>query len=163
MTKNTLNIVRLYDCYVLSQNLNGGVNNELSLKIKKKLDKKITELKNSDGGFFGIFGSDETKEKEKGEKGKETKNSVIPSMVHGTIFEGVLNLVSDASQVVDFEKLNLNQKETENLANQIKKAGGLEAYLIKNLGLKQNKDITEDKYNKLFDQNYQLFKKMGFK
>ena len=153
MTKNTLNIVRLYDCYVLSQNLNGGMNNELSLKIKKKLDKKIAELKNSDGGFFGLGD----------EKGKETKNSVIPTMVHGTIFEGVLNLVSDASQLVDFKKLKLNQKETENLANQIRNAGGLEAYLIKNLGHKQNKDITADKFNKLFDQNYQLFKQMGFK
>jgi hypothetical protein len=38
------NIERLFNCYVLSLNQNGGVNNELSLQIKKRLDKKITEL-----------------------------------------------------------------------------------------------------------------------
>jgi hypothetical protein len=38
---NKKNIVRLYNCYVLSQN-----QNDLSYKIKKKLDKKIVELKN---------------------------------------------------------------------------------------------------------------------
>ena len=38
------NIVRLFKCYVLSKNQNGGNNNELSHKIKKKLNKKITEL-----------------------------------------------------------------------------------------------------------------------
>lgn len=45
------NIVRLYNCYVLSQNQNGG-NDELSFIIKKRLDKKIVELKNLEGGTF---------------------------------------------------------------------------------------------------------------
>ena len=44
------NIIRLYNCYILSQNQNGGTNNKLSLTIKKRLDKKITELKNLEGG-----------------------------------------------------------------------------------------------------------------
>jgi len=44
------NIQRLYNCYVLSQNLSGGVNNKLSLQIKNRLDKKTTELKNLEGG-----------------------------------------------------------------------------------------------------------------
>ena len=39
------NIKRLYNCYVLSQNQNGGDNNnELSSQVKKRLDKKIGEL-----------------------------------------------------------------------------------------------------------------------
>jgi hypothetical protein len=37
------NILRLYNCYILSQNQNGG-NNNLSLQIKKRLDKKINNL-----------------------------------------------------------------------------------------------------------------------
>jgi hypothetical protein len=45
------NIIRLYNCYILSQNQNGGTNNKLSLTIKKRLDKKITELKNLEGGY----------------------------------------------------------------------------------------------------------------
>ena len=44
------NIIRLYNCYILSQNQNGGANNKLSLIIKKRLDKKIIELKNLEGG-----------------------------------------------------------------------------------------------------------------
>jgi hypothetical protein len=44
------NIIRLYNCYILSQNQNGGANNKLSLIIKKRLDKKISELKNLEGG-----------------------------------------------------------------------------------------------------------------
>jgi len=46
------NITRLYNCYILSLNQNGGtiIHNELSLKIKKRLNKKITELKNLEGG-----------------------------------------------------------------------------------------------------------------
>jgi hypothetical protein len=44
------NIIRLYNCYILSQNQNGGADNKLSLTIKKRLDKKITELKNLEGG-----------------------------------------------------------------------------------------------------------------
>jgi hypothetical protein len=40
------NIQRLYNCYVLSQNQNGGdiIDYELSSQIKQRLDKKITEL-----------------------------------------------------------------------------------------------------------------------
>ena len=44
------NIRRLFNCYILSQNQNGGNNNnnnnnnDLSIQIKKKLDKKIAEL-----------------------------------------------------------------------------------------------------------------------
>jgi ribosomal protein S24E len=46
------NITRLYNFYILSLNQNGGtkIHNELSLKIKKRLNKKITELKNLEGG-----------------------------------------------------------------------------------------------------------------
>ena len=46
------NITRLYNCYILSLNQNGGteIHNKLSLKIKKRLNKKITELKNLEGG-----------------------------------------------------------------------------------------------------------------
>ena len=46
------NIIRLYNCYILSQNQNGGANNKLSFLIKKKLDKKIAELKFIEGGGF---------------------------------------------------------------------------------------------------------------
>ena len=38
------NIERLHNCYVLSLNQNGGQNNELSIIIKNKLDKKNAEL-----------------------------------------------------------------------------------------------------------------------
>lgn len=49
------NIIRLYNCYVLSQNQNGGNNNNLSLLIKKRLDKKIDKLANNlIGGVAGI-------------------------------------------------------------------------------------------------------------
>ena len=40
------NILRLYNCYILSKNQNGG-NNNLSLQIKKRLDKKINKLANN--------------------------------------------------------------------------------------------------------------------
>ena len=46
------NIMRLYNCYILSQNQNGGAKNKLSFIIKKKLDKKIAELKFIEGGGF---------------------------------------------------------------------------------------------------------------
>ena len=59
INKSNKNIERLYNCYVLSQNLSGGVNNELSLQIKKRLDKKIAELNKFEGGVFG-FGVGET-------------------------------------------------------------------------------------------------------
>jgi hypothetical protein len=39
------NIERLYNCYVLLQNQNGGNNNDLTI-IKKKLHNKIAELNN---------------------------------------------------------------------------------------------------------------------
>jgi hypothetical protein len=47
------NIARLYNCYVLSQNQHGGdiIDNKLSSQIKKRLDKKIAELKDLEGGF----------------------------------------------------------------------------------------------------------------
>jgi hypothetical protein len=47
------NIKRLYNCYILSQNLNGGDNNnELSFQIKKRLDNKIAQLsKELEGGI----------------------------------------------------------------------------------------------------------------
>jgi len=44
------NIVRIYNCYILSQNQFGGADNKLSFIIKKRLDKKIRELKNLEGG-----------------------------------------------------------------------------------------------------------------
>jgi len=56
------NIIRLYNCYILSQNQNGGANNKLSLIIKKRLDKKISELKNLEGGTVSasaVVGADE--------------------------------------------------------------------------------------------------------
>ena len=43
------NIIRLYNCYVLSQNQN---QDKLSFIIKKRLDNKIIELKNLEGGTY---------------------------------------------------------------------------------------------------------------
>ena len=43
------NIIRLYNCYVLSQNQN---QDKLSFIIKKRLDNKIMELKNLEGGTY---------------------------------------------------------------------------------------------------------------
>ena len=54
INKLNKNIQRLYNCYVLSQNQNGGVDNELSLQIKKRLDKKIAELNELEGGLLDI-------------------------------------------------------------------------------------------------------------
>jgi hypothetical protein len=57
-------IERLLNCYVLSQNLNGGVNNKLSFQIKKKINKKIAKLilhknylKDLEGGAIELIGA----------------------------------------------------------------------------------------------------------
>jgi len=56
------NIVRLFNCYVLSLNQNGGaiIHDDLSSQIKQRLNKKIVELSNDfiGGGILDIFLSD---------------------------------------------------------------------------------------------------------
>ena len=56
------NIIRLYNCYVLSQNQN---QDELSYKIKRRLNKKLDELKNLEGGGNDFIIYTLTKEIEK--------------------------------------------------------------------------------------------------
>jgi hypothetical protein len=148
MTKNTLNIVRLYDCYVLSQNLNGGVNNELSLKIKKKLDKKIAELKNSEGGFFG-WGE---------EKGKEEKGiGDILSKFNGNIIDGVTNIVADVNKIFN------NKEKIAELKQKVTNEGGPQQYLYNQLLIQQNKDDTKKNIIDFINQYKELFISIGFK
>ena len=91
------NITRLYNFYILSLNQNGGtkIHNELSLKIKKRLNKKITELKNLEGGigetnFEEFFKELLTKSKEVIEKNDEVKDYLKKSL-HPIILQ-ILNL-----------------------------------------------------------------------
>jgi len=161
MTKNTLNIVRLYDCYVLSQNLNGGVNNELSLKIKKKLDKKIAELKNSEGGVFGlgkILGLGETeekgKEKEKGEKGIGD----ILSIFDGNFIDGTTNMFADLIKLQ-----HGNREEIDKLKKKVIEEGGLDAYLRNKLLFQQNKNDTEQNFTDIKNKYKQFFNNIGLK
>jgi hypothetical protein len=49
LLQNEKNIIRLYNCFILSQNQN---QDELSHKIKKRFNKKFVELKNLEGGVI---------------------------------------------------------------------------------------------------------------
>jgi hypothetical protein len=78
------NIIRLYNCYVLSQNQNGGNKNNLSLQIKKRFDKKIDILTNNlIGGVGGINNgmiSDKLKEYIKDNILPKIKTEIIPEI-----------------------------------------------------------------------------------
>jgi hypothetical protein len=110
------NIERLYNCYVLSQNQNGGDNNnELSSQIKTKLDKKIGELivhnYDLEGGVTD-------------ENGQKIKNFLINNINASTPFiQKQLNIIDIKQKILDLLKTrNLDHDIKNILLYQIKPA-----------------------------------------
>jgi len=120
------NITRLYNCYILSLNQNGGtiIHNELSLKIKKRLNKKITELKNLEGGtdsedfYKEIF----KKTEDVIRRDNEVKNSLQPILkifsidnIFTQYITNILNNIPNFHETLIWNiiKILMEQKKTE--------------------------------------------------
>ena len=84
------NIVRLYNCYILSTNQNGG-NDNLSLQIKKRLDKKINKLANN------LIGGDKKEEDIKEEDIISSNNGQITDM-----------LIAYIKKILSYEEIKTN-------------------------------------------------------
>lgn len=92
------NIERLYNCYILSLNQNGGENNELSFLIKKKLDKKIDELNDLEGGL--LFRDKQYNNNNEGDIKKDLLNYIesglkaIPNLENELkkIYDGIIDI-----------------------------------------------------------------------
>ena len=110
------NIIRLYNCYILSQNQNGGANNKLSLIIKKRLDKKIIELKNLEGGADDeeyIFFLKNLKDKI---KDNLTKNS---TEINNMFSIDLLREIFNNNKIREMFPIDLNKMFSEDFLKQI--------------------------------------------
>ena len=109
------NIKRLYNCYVLSQNQNGGaIQNELSSQIKNKLDKKIAELIVHNYDLEGGGGGTD-------ENGQKIKNFLIHNL-NGSIplIQNQLKSININNKIVELLKQrNLNEDIEKILVNNI--------------------------------------------
>ena len=118
------NIQRLYNCYILLQNQNGGADNELSLQIKKRLNKKITELNELEGGTI------------------QALSKILSDL---NIFKNDLSRLFDNNKTIDVNKLHDYIRSTSNNMN-------LNTYLFNAISSNTNKkSYTEDELKQLID------------
>lgn len=124
------NITRLYNCYILSLNQNGGsiIHNELSLKIKKRLNKKITELKNLEGGTRADDFFDElyTKTEKVIRTDNEVKNLLQPMIlkilnIDNIFTQYITNILNNIPNFHETLILNIIQQTMRQKKEEIKK------------------------------------------
>jgi hypothetical protein len=123
------NIVRLYNCYVLSQNQN---QDKLSLQIKTRLDNKITELANEliggeiekgkRGIIYGYYpptkSNTESKSELESNTESELKSNTESELKLNTESELKLNTESDT--ISELDKVKNTESESDGLGNYIK-------------------------------------------
>jgi hypothetical protein len=121
------NIVRLYNCYVLSQNQN---QDKLSLQIKTRLDNKITELANEliggeiekgkRGIIYGYYPPTKlnTESESESESESELKSNTESELKLNTESELKLNTESDT--VSELDKVKNTESESDRIGNYIK-------------------------------------------
>ena len=125
------NIARLYNCYVLSQNQNQY---ELSYKIKKRLNKKITELNELEGGEYFI-----------------TIKEFLKKKIKNRIEEKIIPFIEEKIEKIDIKKqiitLINNQNLNETIVNIIEEY--IKPYII-NFIEDQNINVTKITQNCVF-------------
>jgi hypothetical protein len=125
------NIARLYNCYVLSQNQNQY---ELSSKIKRRLNKKITELNELEGGGYFI-----------------TIKEFLKKKIKNRIEEKIIPFIEEKIEKIDIKKqiitLINNQNLNETIVNIIEEY--IKPYII-NFIEDQNINVTKITQNCVF-------------
>jgi hypothetical protein len=107
------NIVRLYNCYVLSQNQN----DKLSYKIKKRLNKKIVELANDFiGGGKGWLWNSPENEKTDTDINSDTIGKYIKNKLKDIITTIIQPIIIKS---IDDNKDNLKKIITDNIQSNI--------------------------------------------
>jgi hypothetical protein len=119
------NIVRLYNCYVLSQNQN---QDKLSLQIKTRLDNKITELANEliggeiekgkRGIIYGYYPPTKSNTESKSELESNTESELKLNTESES--ESELKLNNESDTISELDKVKKTETESDRIGNYIK-------------------------------------------